>query len=97
MKKLLTYIILASALITKSNSAETNSPEPLIKVTTTITTNVVTIVKPINITDEQMDGIISSVQAGGITSSVQITTNNLKSINVRKNGTNGFSVFIQLQ
>jgi hypothetical protein len=68
---------------------------PSIVVTTK--TNIVTVVEPIKITSTQMAGIITAVEASGISANVPITTDNLQAVMVRK-GTDGvFTVFIQVK
>ena len=68
---------------------------PSINVTTK--TNIVTVVEPIKLTSTQMAGIISAVEAGGISANVPITTDNLQAVMVRK-GTDGvFTVFIPVK
>jgi len=68
---------------------------PSINVTTK--TNIVTVVEPIKLTSTQMAGIITAVEAGGISANVPITTDNLQAVMVRK-GTDGvFTVFIQVK
>ena len=60
-------------------------------------TNVVSVVQPIHLTDEQFAGIITAVQAGGIHANVPITTDNLVGVNVRKSPDGGYNVFIQVK
>ena len=68
---------------------------PSINVTTK--TNIVTVVEPIKLTSAQMAGIITAVEAGGISANVPITTDNLQAVMVRK-GTNGeYTVYIQVK
>lgn len=89
MKKYITIIGLAIAGVIHAQDV------PSINVTTK--TNVVTFVQPLRLTTEQMAGIITAVQAGGINANVPITTDNLVGVNVRK-GTDGtFTVFIQVK
>tara|TARA_R110000868_G_scaffold33169_1_gene120760 strand:+ start:960 stop:1229 length:270 start_codon:yes stop_codon:yes gene_type:complete len=68
---------------------------PSINVTTK--TNIVTVVEPIHLTSAQMAGIITAVEAGGISANVPITTDNLVGVNVRKSPDGGYNVFIQVK
>jgi hypothetical protein len=95
MKKLITAIGLALAGVIHAQDA-TNVPSASSIIVTT-RTNIVTVVQPIQLTTEQMDGIIAAVQAGGINANVPITTDNLQGVNVRKNPVGGYTVYIQVK
>lgn len=92
MKKSIIAIGLAIAGVINAQDAVV---APSINVTTK--TNIVTVVEPIKLTSAQMAGIITAVEAGGISANVPITTDNLQAVMVRK-GTDGvFTVFIQVK
>jgi hypothetical protein len=67
-----------AAPVVDSAPAEPAEPQPLPSIT--VTTQTVTTVEPLTLSPEQMAGIISAVQAGGISASVPITTANLSSV-----------------
>ena len=92
MKKSIIAIGLAIAGVIHAQDAVVT---PTILVTTK--TNITTVVQPIQLTTEQMAGIITAVQAGGINANVPITTDNLQGVNVRKNPAGGYNVFIQVK
>jgi hypothetical protein len=71
-------IFLALGLILRAQDAPTEAPAALPAIT--VTTQTVTTVDPINLSSEQMAGIIAAVQAGGISASVPITPANLSSV-----------------
>jgi len=71
-----TILLLALALTLRAQDAEVPAALPAI----TVTTQTVTTVEPLTLSPEQMAGIISAVQAGGISASVPITTTNLSSV-----------------
>jgi len=68
---------------------------PSINVTTK--TNIITVVQPIQLTKEQFAGIITAVEAGGISANVPITVDNLQGVNVRKNLDGTFTVYISVK
>jgi hypothetical protein len=90
MKKILILTSLALAFVLNAQNTDVTDEIPTIKITSV--TNVVTTVQPLQLTDEQLAGIIASVQATGVTASVQITTNNLQRIVVNKNPYGGYTV-----
>jgi len=71
-------LLLALALNLRAQDAPTEAPAALPAIT--VTTQTVTTVDPITLSQEQMAGIIAAVQAGGISASVPITTTNLSSV-----------------
>ena len=95
MKKSIIAIGLALAGVIHAQDA-TNIPSASSIVVTT-RTNIVTVVQPIQLTTEQMTGIIAAVEAGGISANVPITTDNLQGVNVRKNPAGGYIVYIQIK
>jgi hypothetical protein len=70
------FFLLALALNLRAQDAEAPAALPAI----TVTTKTVTTVEPLTLSPEQMAGIISAVQAGGISASVPITPTNLSSV-----------------
>jgi len=60
-------------------------------------TNIITVVQPIQLTSAQMAGIITAVEAGGISANVPITTDNLQGVSVRKNIDGSFTVYLQVK
>ena len=71
-------LLLALALNLRAQDAPTEAPAALPAIT--VTTQTVTTVDPITLSEEQMAGIIAAVQAGGISASAPITTSNLSSV-----------------
>jgi hypothetical protein len=67
-----------TAPIVEPAAPEPAAPQPIPAIT--VTTQTVTTVEPLTLSPEQMAGIISAVQAGGISASVPITTTNLSSV-----------------
>jgi len=92
MKKSIIAIGLAIAGVINAQDAVV---APTITVTTK--TNIVTVVEPIKLTAEQMAGIISAVEAGGIHANVPITTDNFQGVMVRKGIDGTFTVYIQVK
>jgi hypothetical protein len=70
------FLLLALALNLRAQDAEAPAALPAI----TVTTQTVTTVEPLTLSQEQMAGIIAAVQAGGISASVPITSSNLSSV-----------------
>jgi len=104
MKKYITIIGLAIAGVIHAQDAATNDvpvvaplPQIVVETKTIISTNTVTRAEPINLTDAQFAGIIAMVQGAGINANVPITTDNLRSVMVRKNPAGGFTVYIQVK
>ena len=95
MKKSIIAIGLAIAGVIHAQDATNIQFASSIVVTTK--TNIVTVVQPIQLTTEQMAGIISAVEAGGISANVPITTDNLQGVLVRKNPTGGWIINIQVK
>ena len=69
-------LLFALAINLRAQDAEAPAALPAI----TVTTQTVTTVDPITLSQEQMAGIIAAVQAGGISASVPITPANLSSV-----------------
>lgn len=104
MKKYITIIGLAIAGVIHAQDAVTNDvpivaplPQIIVETKTIVSTNTITRVEPINLTDAQFAGIITMVQSSGISANVPITTENLRGVMVRKNPAGGWVVNIQVK
>ena len=104
MKKYITIIGLAIAGVINAQDAATNDvpvvaplPQIVVETKTIVSTNTITRVTPITLTDEQFAGIITMVQGAGISANVPITTENLRGVMVRKNPVGGWIVNIQVK
>ena len=95
MKKYITIIGLAIAGVI--NAQDATLPQIVVETTTFVSTNTVTRVTPITLTDEQFASIIAMVQGAGISANVPITTNNLRAVTVRKNPVGGWIINIQVK
>lgn len=99
MKKYITIIGLAIAGVIHAQDAATNIisiPQIVVETKTVVSTNTITRVTPIELTDEQFAGIIAMVQGSGISANVPITTSNLRAVLVRKTPT-GWLINIQVK
>jgi hypothetical protein len=104
MKKYIAIIGLAIAGVIHAQDAVTNDvsvvaplPQIVVETKTIVSTNTITRVTPITLTDEQFAGIITMVQNSGISANVPITTENLRAVIVRKQPTGGWIVNIQVK
>jgi hypothetical protein len=95
MKKYITIIGLAIAGVIHAQDA--TLPQIVVETKTIVSTNTVTRVTPITLTDEQFAGIITMVQGAGISANVPITTENLRGVMVRKNPAGGWIINIQVK
>lgn len=95
MKKYITIIGLAIAGVI--NAQDATLPQIVVETKTIVSTNTVTRVTPITLTDEQFAGIIAMVQGAGISANVPITTENLRAVTVRKQPTGGWIINISVK
>lgn len=89
MKKLILSLFIVLAFAKLSIAEPTNS--------FLLTTNMLVRVAPIQLTAEQLDGIIQAIQGIGIKSDPLVCATNIDNIRVLRTGTNTFAILLNLR
>jgi len=89
MKKLILSVFIVLAFAKLTIAQPTNS--------FLLTTNVLVRVAPIQLTAEQLNGIIKAIQGVGIESDPLVCATNIDNIRVLRTGTNTFAVLLNLR